>query len=120
MKKRECGKEVKGKETKDNQKCVIYIFAEGNTERIYLKHFENRTYNVQVVPVDTGHTDAEGIVKFAKNYINEHELDLELGDRGYFVFDSDPASNTKIGKAFDLIWGYKEKGLEVIFSYRLL
>lgn len=112
------GKEVKGKKTKDKPKCQIYIFSEGETEQIYLQHFENRTYNVEVVPVDPEHTDALGIVRFAKQYINVHKMDLDFGDRAYCVFDADPASNPKkqLKEAFDLLKGYREKGLECIFS----
>lgn len=108
--------EVKGKSTKDKPKCKIYIFTEGSTEKIYLRHFENRTYNVEIIPVDTDHTDAYGIVKFAKEYIDTHEIDLKLGDRGYCVFDSDPKSNTKLRQTFNLLWGCDKKGLKCIFS----
>ncbi len=112
------GKEIKGKHTKDKPKCVIYIFCEGDTEKIYLRHFENRSYNVKIVPVESGHTDALGIVKFAKRYIETNELNLELGDRGYCVFDSDPASNpnSKIKEAFNILKDSRIKGLDCIFS----
>ncbi|MDE7313801.1 MAG: RloB family protein [Eubacterium sp.] len=110
------GQEIKGKKTKDKQKCCIYLFCEGNTERIYLQHFENRIYNVKIIPVETGHTDALGIVKFAKQYIGKKPLNLELGDRGYCVFDSDPKSNTTISNVFNLLEGVREKGLHCIFS----
>lgn len=116
MGKRARGKEVKGKKTKDKVHSSIYIFCEGNTEEIYLGHFHNRTYNVSVIPVETEHTDAVGIVRFAKEYIKTHELDLLDGDRGYCVFDSDPASNTNIKEAFNLIDGVRDKGLDCIFS----
>lgn len=116
MTKRARGKEVKGKTNKENPKCKIYIFAEGKTERIYLEHFENRSYNVEIIPVNSEHTDAYGIVCYAKQYISENKLDLDLGDRGYCVFDSDPKSNTKIKETFNLLFGWKEKGLEFIFS----
>lgn len=94
----------------------IYVFCEGSTEEIYLEHFQNRTYNVSVIPVDTEHTDAIGIVRYAKEYIKKHELDLQDGDRGYCVFDSDPDSNPNIKEAFNLIDGMREKGLDCIFS----
>lgn len=70
MGKRTRGKEVKGKSTKDAVKSKIYIFCEGNTEEIYLTHFQNRTYNVEIVPIDTEHTDAVGIVRFAMHFGN--------------------------------------------------
>lgn len=60
------GKEQKGNKKK-NKSCKIYVFPEGNTEEIYLKHFSNRKYGVEVIPVDSGHTDAIGIVEYAKN-----------------------------------------------------
>lgn len=112
------GKEIKGKSTKDKPRCIIYIFCEGDTEKIYLRHFENRTYNVEIVPVDSGHTDALGIVKYAKGYIEDNKLNLELGDRGYCVFDSDPASNpnSQIKEAFNILDGVRSKGLDCIFS----
>lgn len=113
---RKRGKEVKGKKIKEKPKCKIYIFCEGTTEEIYLRHFENRTYNVEIIPVDSKHTDAFGIVLFAKEYIRREKLDLELGDRGYCVFDSDPKSNPDIKKTFDVLYGCKEKGLYEIFS----
>lgn len=116
MRKRIRGKEVKGKKTKDKPKCTIYIFCEGQTERIYLEHFENEIYNVSVVAVDAKHTDAVGIVKFAKTYVDRINLDLELGDRGYCVFDSDPASNPDIKEAFAMLKDYDHKGLYCIFS----
>lgn len=116
MSKRTRGKEVKGKKTKDQPGWKIYIFTEGTTERIYLEHFENRTYRVEIIPVDPEHTDAIGIVRFAKQYLKGLELDLELGDRAYCVFDSDPASNTNISEVFDLLRGAREKGLYFIFS----
>lgn len=116
MGKRIRGQEIKGKKTKDKQKCCIYLFCEGNTERIYLQHFENSIYNVNIIPVETGHTDALGIVKFAKEYIEKKPLNLKLGDRGYCVFDSDPKSNTKIGSVFNLLDGVHAKGLDCIFS----
>ncbi len=118
MKKRTRGKEVKGKNTKDKPKCKIYIFCEGDTEIIYLSHFQNRTYNVEIIPIDSGHTDALGIVKFAKQFIKNNILDLQLGDRGYCVFDSDPKSNPNpnIKEAFNILNGAKNKGLECIFS----
>lgn len=112
MDKRKRGKEVKGKKTKDKPRCKIYLFTEGKTEKIYLKHYENKQYNVEIVPV----ADAIGIVKFAKEYIDKEELDLKLGDRGYCVFDSDPRSNPDINTAFDLIRGSERKGLKCIFS----
>lgn len=71
MNRRTRGQEIKWKNTKDDQKCCIYIFCEGNTELIYLQHFENRLYNVKIIPVETGHTDALGIVRFAKQYIKK-------------------------------------------------
>ena len=40
MRKRERGREIKGKKTKEKPRAKIYIFAEGDTEEIYLKHFE--------------------------------------------------------------------------------
>lgn len=122
VKKRTRGQEVKGKKGKNGnkqpQKSIIYVVAEGNTEKIYLKHFSNKEYNVYVVPVESGHTDAVGIVKFAKNeYINRRNMiDVKKGDRVYCVFDSDPASNPNIQEAFDLVYGSKDKGLECIFS----
>jgi len=117
MAKRTRGKEIKGKKTKDEPRCIIYLYTEGTTERIYLEHFANRSYNVEIVPVDPdSHTDAYGIVKFAKQHIDNVGLDLKLGDRGYCVFDSDPKSNTKIKETFDLLFGYKEKGLSFVFS----
>ena len=116
MGKRKRGKEYKGKDTKDSLKSKIYVFCEGDTEEIYLKHFSNRTYNVEIVPVDPEHTDALGIVKFAKSYIDNVELDIELGDRGYCVFDSDPASNPNINEAFSILENVKHKGLYCIFS----
>lgn len=116
MGKRERGKEVKGKKTKDAVKSKIYIFCEGKTEKIYLMHFHNRTYNVEIVPVDSEHTDAVGIVRFAKQYIQDNKLELEYGDKGYCVFDSDPASNPNIKEAFNLIEGIKKIGLDTIFS----
>lgn len=39
-----------------------------------------------------------------------------MGDKCYCVFDSDPESNPNINEAFDLVNGYKHKGLECIFS----
>lgn len=116
MGKRERGKEVKGKKTKDKPKCIIYIFCEGQTEEIYLKHFENKVYNVWVVPVNTKHTDAVGIVRKAKEYIEDHPVNIELGDRGYCVFDSDPKSNTNIEEAFRMIRQNRKEGLDCIFS----
>lgn len=110
------GQELKGKKTKDQPKCCIYLFCEGNTERIYLRHFENSIYNVKIIPVETGHTDALGIVQFAKQYIEKKPLNLKLGDRGYCVFDSDPKSNTAISRVFNLLDGVREKGLRCIFS----
>ena len=110
------GREIKGKKQKDEPKCKIYIFCEGETERIYLKHFENRTYNVEIIPVETDHTDARGIVTFAKDFINSEKLDLELGDRGYCVFDSDPRSNPDINTTFNILRGCHAKGLRSIFS----
>lgn len=117
MRIRERGKEQKGKKTKDKP-CNIYIFAEGDTEEIYLKHYEDVKNGVKIVPVPSGHTDAVGIVRYAKKYIdnNKDEVDVELGDRCYCVFDSDPKSNPNISEAFDLIRGYKHKGLSCIFS----
>lgn len=113
---RKRGKEIKGKKNKDKPKCKIYIFCEGKTEEIYLKHFENRNYNVEVIPVDSEHTDAYGIVSVAKEYITVEKLDLELGDRGYCVFDSDPKSNPDIKKTFNLLHSCRNKGLYGIFS----
>lgn len=109
------GKEVKGKKTKDKP-CNIYIFTEGNTERIYLQHYENAKKGIKIIPVDTEHTDAVGIVKVAKEFIDKNDVDIELGDRCYCVFDSDPESNPNINQAFNLIRDYKHKGLECIFS----
>lgn len=117
---RKRGEEKKGKTSreKDKQKCKIYIFCEGTTEEIYLKHFEDRNHNAKIIPVETGHTDALGIVQFAKKYINrkDEDFNLELGDRGYCVFDSDPRSNTDIKKVFNILHGYRHKGLHSIFS----
>lgn len=113
---RKRGTEVKGKKVKEKPHCKIYIFCEGKTEEIYLRHFENKTYNVEVIPVNTKHTDAYNIVSFAKNYINKEHLDLNLGDRGYCVFDSDPGSNPDIKKTFNLLNGCQGKGLYCIFS----
>lgn len=110
------GERVKGKRTKDKPKCKIYIFYEGATEKIYLQHFNNRVYNVEIVPVDPKHTDAHGIVKYAKKYIEREELDLKLGDRGYCVFDSDPKSNPDIKRVFQMLDGCKKEGLHSIFS----
>lgn len=115
MRTRARGKELKGKQTKEKP-CKIYIFTEGNTEEIYLKHYDNRKKGIEVVSVDPEHTDALGIVKYAKKYIDEHDVDVELGDKCYCIFDSDPKSNPNIGAAFDLVRGYKHKGLECIFS----
>ncbi len=116
MGKRTRGKEQKGKKAKVRMKSCIYVFCEGKTERLYLQHYENRTYNVQVIPVNTGHTDAVGIARYAKKYISQHPLELEYGDQGYCVFDSDPGSNPNIAEAFQLIDGMKDKGLDCIFS----
>lgn len=120
--KRTRGQEIKGKKnnkvSKEPQKSVIYVVTEGDTEEIYLKHFSNKEYNVYVKPVDSGHTDAVGLVRYAKeNYIDiPKKIDLKKGDRVYCVFDSDPASNTKISEAFDLVKGSSSKGLACIFS----
>lgn len=114
MRTRDRGKEVKGKSVKEKP-CNIYIFTEGNTEEIYLAHYENVKKGIFVIPIDTEHTDALGIVKQAKTFIDNHDIDIELGDRCYCVFDSDPESNPQIKVAFDLLRGYKHKGLECIF-----
>lgn len=115
MRIRDRGREVKGKKTKDKP-CNIFIFTEGNTEEIYLEHYENIKKGIRIIPVDTDHTDAVGIVKQAKCFIDEHGIDTDLGDRCYCVFDSDPKSNPNISEAFSLVRGYKHKGLECIFS----
>lgn len=109
------GREQKGKKVKDKA-AKIYIFAEGDTELIYLKHFKNRKYGVEIIPVDPHHTDAVGIVKAAKDYMQEDSVDVKLGDRCYCVFDSDPKSNPNIQQAFTLIRGFSHKGLSCIFS----
>lgn len=115
MRTRDRGKEVKGKKVKEKP-CNIYIFTEGNTEEIYLAHYKNVKKGIFIIPIDTEHTDALGIVKQAKTFIDKHDIDIELGDRCYCVFDSDPKSNPQIKVAFDLLRGYKHKGLECIFS----
>lgn len=117
MRTRERGKEQKGKKGKDKP-CKIYIFTEGDTEEIYLKHYSNKKKGIEVIPVSPRHTDAVGIVKYAKNYIDDKDngVDVKLGDRCYCVFDSDPKSNPNISEAFDLIRGYEKKGLCCIFS----
>ena len=61
MRKRARGQEVKGKKVKEPLKSRVYLFCEGCTERIYLSHFENKAYNVKVVPVDTGHASQEKV-----------------------------------------------------------
>lgn len=115
MRTRTRGKELKGKKAKDKP-CKIYIFTEGSTEEIYLKHYENKKKGIEIISVDPKHTDAVGIVKAAKEYMNRHDIDVELGDKCYCVFDSDPLSNPNIKEAFDLIRGYSHKGLVCIFS----
>lgn len=111
------GKEQKGSKKKSNS-CKIYVFAEGDTEEIYLKHFSNRKYGIDVIMVDSGHTDAIGIVEYAKGYMADSKniFDYSLGDRCYCVFDSDPQSNPSISKAFSLIRDCQHKGLYCIFS----
>ena len=116
MNKRERGREIKGRNTKEKQRAKIYIFTEGDTEEIYLKHFEIREYNAEVIPKDPKCTDAVGIVTRAKTFVRKDQLDLELGDRADCVFDSDPASNPNIQLAFDLIRGMYDEGLRCIFS----
>ena len=69
-----------------------------------------------MIPVDSGHTNAIGIVRFAKEYIQKNKLEIPYGDKGYCVFDSDPISNTNIKEAFNLIEGVRNKGLDCIFS----
>lgn len=117
MVKRKRGQEVKGKKQKDKP-CSIYVFTEGDTEEIYLKHYENRKYGIKVISIDPKHTDALGIVKKAKAFIDEGNLEIELGDKCYCVFDSDPKSNTEknFKEAVSLVRNYKHKGLECIFS----
>lgn len=115
MRTRARGEELKGKRTKEKP-CKIYIFTEGNTEEIYLKHYANKKKGIEVISVDPKHTDAVGIVKYAKQFIDDNDVDVELGDKCYCVFDSDPKSNPNINEAFHLIDGYKHKGLECIFS----
>ena len=115
MRTRARGKEQKGKNKKEKP-CKIYIFTEGDTERIYLQHYNNKKKGIEVISVDPKHTDAVGIVKYAKKYIDNEDVDVELGDKCYCVFDSDPKSNPNINEAFDLVRGYKHKGLECIFS----
>lgn len=110
------GERVKGKRTKDKPKCKIYIFCEGETEKIYLRHFEDRAHNVEIVSVDPKHTNAYGIVTFAQKYIQKEKLNLKLGDRGYCVFDSDPASNPDIKKVFQALEGWEKRGLYSVFS----
>ena len=46
MTKRLRGKEIKYKKTKDKPFPKIYIFTEGDTEEIYLSHFDGKEYNV--------------------------------------------------------------------------
>lgn len=110
------GERVKGKRTKDKPKCKIYIFCEGSTEEIYLQHFKNRVYNAEIISVDPKHTDAYGIVRYAKKYIRKEKIDLKLGDRGYCVFDSDPKSNPDIKGVFQALEGCEKEGLYNIFS----
>lgn len=81
-----------------------------------MKHYENKKKGIKIVPIDPEHTDAIGIVKFAKQYIDKHDIDVQLGDKCYCVFDSDPQSNPDINTAFNLIQGYSHKGLSCIFS----
>ena len=100
MRTRTRGKELKGKKVKDKP-CKIYIFTEGSTEEIYLKHYENKKKGIEIISVDPKHTDAKGIVKAAKDYMNRHDIDGELGDKCYCVFDSDPLSNPNIKEALE-------------------
>lgn len=116
MGRRERGKEVKGQRYKEKQRARIYIFTEGITERIYLKHFEIREYNAEVIPKDPKCTDAAGIVGRAKAFIKKDPLDLELGDRVYCVFDSDPGSNPDIQTTFAQIRGMQAQGMRCVFS----
>lgn len=80
------------------------------------KRARGKEFNVEVLSVDPEHTDAVGIVKFAKDYLEREGIDLEYGDRGYCVFDSDPKSNPNIQQAFDLVAGAHDKGIRCIFS----
>lgn len=48
--------------------------------------------------------------------VMKNDIDVELGDKCYCVFDSDPQSNPNINEAFSLVRGYNHKGLECIFS----
>lgn len=116
MGKRVRGREIKKKDTKEKPRAKIYIFTEGDTEEIYLKHFEVREYNAEVISKDPKHTDAISIVNSAKVFIKKEPLDLELGDRVYCVFDSDPKSNPNIQLAFDTIKEMSAQGLCCIFS----
>ena len=76
MRKRERGREIKGKRTKEKPRAKIYIFTEGDTEEIYLKHFEIKEYNAEVIAKDPKCTDAVGIVTRARNFMKEEKMDL--------------------------------------------
>ena len=115
---RERGQEFSKGKRELKLKAQILIFAEGKTELIYLQNYQKRPYNINIVPIEPGHTDALGIVRFAKEYIKSNPLDLELGDRAYCVFDADPESNVKanLAEAVNMGRGNGAKGLEIIFS----
>lgn len=46
MRTRARGKEQKGKSTKEKP-CKIYIFTEGDTEEIYLQHYDNKKKGIE-------------------------------------------------------------------------
>lgn len=72
MRTRARGKEQKGKKTKDKP-CKVYIFTEGDTEEIYLKHYENKKKGIEVISVESWSYGCRGNCQICK------EIHLKYG-----------------------------------------
>ncbi len=84
---------------------IIFIFCEGKenkTERYYFEQLRQnkRLSNYKIkVKHKTGHSDPEGLVKYAKSLVLTKEIDFRLGDLAWCVFDMDNNTQKQLDKA---------------------
>lgn len=83
---------TQGSESSD----LFYIFYEGETEKVYLRNFQNHDTRIKLIYCDN--TDPLGITAFAVRKIEEDGFDE--GDVAWCVFDAGTKNQKELSNAY--------------------
>lgn len=103
------------KEKQEDDKNILLIICEGETEEVYFKDIRAklRDSRLNIIPIDVKGTDTNSLFNEAKKYMIEKNVKISNGDQVWIIFDRDSNTDHQINM---IVEKSKAKSFELGFS----